>query len=597
MNTQMAYNRVKELLLARRDQGSGAWSGQLSSSALSTALAVTALEEGDDAQRKLARRGAQWLVDTINDDGGWGDTSQSPSNISTSLITRASIARHPECMGINSALSASGAWILAETGGLDVGSVATKLKQVYGDDKTFAVPILMYLALCNNKDEQWRDVPSLPFCLALLPGWCFRFLKMEVVSYALPALIAVGLCRHIRCAQLSGKKPWGRLVARRLLVKLERIQPEDGGFLEAAPLTAFVVLALQHCGYGDCEVVRKGLRFLQSTVLDDGSWPIDTNLRCWLTALAVRALSDDLRKRPQDGLRTAEWLVNSQHCHLHPYTGAPPGGWAWTDLTGGVPDADDTSATLIALFYLREFVDNSVLNKAARSALIWLLDLQNSDGGIPTFCRGWGRLPFDRSCCDITAHALEAFVFWRTLEVERGRNVLDCDLRQRIDVALKRMLDYLEAQQHADGSWLPLWFGHQQSPDKTNPVIGTARVVAGLRTFCDAAHSFCGELLTNRVRMLLHRGESFLVCTQKSDGGWSAGDAATIEESALAVAALLGSDDIDAARAADEGRNWLSGRVLEGKLESAPLGLYFSALWYDEELYPLIWSLAALRPL
>jgi hypothetical protein len=38
----------------------------------------------------------------------------------------------------------------------------------------------------------------------------------------------------------------------------------------------------------------------------------------------------------------------------------------------------------------------------------WLLDLQNGDGGIPTFCRGWGALPFDRSAPDLTAHALRA---------------------------------------------------------------------------------------------------------------------------------------------------------------------------------------------
>ena len=38
----------------------------------------------------------------------------------------------------------------------------------------------------------------------------------------------------------------------------------------------------------------------------------------------------------------------------------------------------------------------------------WLLDLQNRDGGWPTFCRGWGKLPFDRSGADLTAHALRA---------------------------------------------------------------------------------------------------------------------------------------------------------------------------------------------
>ena len=34
---------------------------------------------------------------------------------------------------------------------------------------------------------------------------------------------------------------------------------------------------------------------------------------------------------------------------VHPLTGAEPGGWGWTDLSGAVPDADDTAAALLAL--------------------------------------------------------------------------------------------------------------------------------------------------------------------------------------------------------------------------------------------------------
>ena len=51
----------------------------------------------------------------------------------------------------------------------------------------------------------------------------------------------------------------------------------------------------------------------------------------------------------------------------HPYTGAAPGGWAWTDLPGGVPDADDTPGALLALVALepgirsRAFVFNTLL--------------------------------------------------------------------------------------------------------------------------------------------------------------------------------------------------------------------------------------------
>src|SRR5581483_874435 len=46
------------------------------------------------------------------------------------------------------------------------------------------------------------------------------------------------------------------------------------------------------------------------------------------------------------------WLLHQQYRERHPYTGADPGGWAWTDLPGGVPDCDDTPGALLALHHL-----------------------------------------------------------------------------------------------------------------------------------------------------------------------------------------------------------------------------------------------------
>ena len=48
----------------------------------------------------------------------------------------------------------------------------------------------------------------------------------------------------------------------------------------------------------------------------------------------------------------AAWLMDQQYRGVHPFTGAAPGGWAWTDLPGGMPDADDTAGALVALHTL-----------------------------------------------------------------------------------------------------------------------------------------------------------------------------------------------------------------------------------------------------
>src|SRR5262249_43561266 len=102
----------------------------------------------------------------------------------------------------------------------------------------------------------------------------------------------------------------------------------------------------------------------------------------------------------------------------------------------------------------------------ALCGLAWLRSLQNNDGGWPTFCRGWGKLPFDRSGSDLTAHALRALKAWvqhsvasRVVEVINESINLGASMptpRTFARVA-ERGLAYLAREQRPDGSWLPLW--------------------------------------------------------------------------------------------------------------------------------------------
>ena len=65
----------------------GHWTGELSSSALSTATAVVALATMDwVAYGDLIGGGLHWLAENQNADGGWGDTNRSKSNISTTAL-------------------------------------------------------------------------------------------------------------------------------------------------------------------------------------------------------------------------------------------------------------------------------------------------------------------------------------------------------------------------------------------------------------------------------------------------------------------------------------------------------------------------------
>jgi len=557
---------------------SGGWTGRLSSSALSTATAIRALGCVDrQGHRQLISAGLEWLAGHVNADGGWGDTPQSKSNLPTTLLVWSAFGGER-----SDVVAGAESWLTARMGSLEPKRIAAALADIYGADRTFAAPILTMCAISGRLgqgSEAWELVPPLPFELATLPHKTFSFLGMGVVSYALPALIAIGQVRHFHRPSRNPAVRLLRNISRhRSLKKLQAIQPLGGGFLEAAPITSFVAMSLASAGLVDHPVTTGCIGFLKATVRQDGSWPIDTNLSTWVTTLSVSALAAGRNPLGDQEARTiADWLIDQHHTEPHPYTNAAPGGWAWSPLSGAVPDADDTAGAMIALHNLAP--DDARAADAAAAGAKWLVDLQNRDGGIPTFCRGWGKLPFDHSCPDLTAHALAAWGAWR--------GDLEGTLAAKVRRASARAVEYLAREQRDDGSWLPLWFGNEDAPDQGNPTYGTARVLAGLsQSGIDIPH----EILT--------RGAEWLISAQNYDGGWGgdASVASSIEETALAVDALLCVGDEQAA--IEAGAAWLVEHTDGGRrFPTAAIGLYFAKLWYYEELYPRIFTISALNRL
>ncbi len=710
-----AKQAVRTQLLDQRCPA-GHWIGELSSSPLATATAISALvlaeqhggsgilpvysPEGDVSFTDAVYQGdlseliveaVHWLARQQNEDGGWGDINQpnagpmdlpttipNVSNIATTMLVQAAFHLTGVPAKYTDLLERAEQYVQSQGGVLG-------LKKRYGVDKTFAVPILTNCALADILP--WRQVPALPFEMACLPQSWYHALNLPVVSYAIPALVALGQARHYHAPSRNPMVRSIRQAARkRSLACLETMQPASGGFLEATPLTAFVVMSLSSIGLAEHTIVRKGVEFLLASVRANGSWPIDTNLAVWNSAQAINALQWDLspqrcsvhansapgivlgdplpagsRPSPEqcdadmaslhanaksysatkdhsetrglpekdamaEAMAILDWLLNCQHRQTHPYTSAKPGGWAWTDLSGGVPDADDTSAVLLALANWKHRFGNlrqQDVDPAAGAGIRWLLDLQNRDGGWPTFCRGWGKLPFDRSSTDITAHALRALHAWKNLwHLEQT----DLQLHQQVAQATHKGLQFLENEQYADGSWIPLWFGNQQHPEEWNCVYGTAKVLI-----------MCHELGIHHQAMA-ERGLSWLADAQLACGGWGpapfpppvdaksrpesgkptiqrpkpadsgpipAGSLeaphGSVEETALAVDALLALQDqcVGAEKrvksAIEKGVHWLTEAILEDRhRDPAPIGFYFAKLWYHERLYPQIFAVQAL---
>lgn len=571
-------------LLERRNE-KGIWEGRLSSSALGVAVSVTALRFADPQKHSQSvKAGIHWLVLNQNEDGGFGDTPESISNISTSALVYAAL----NLADVDDPAVAPAREKLAgylNSAGIDIHSpsVADAILAHYKTDYTFSVPILVMCALCGipGKDA-FRKIPQLPFELALLPRSFYNMLKLNVVSYAIPALIAVGIAIHHFKNRgnpwVNRFRNWAVKPALRLL---HRLMPESGGFLEAMPLTGFVSMCLIASGHDDHEVVKKGIGFLVRTQREDGSWPIDIDLSTWVTTLSVKAL----RHQPDGVWSTADrqqitlHLAEQQYKTTHPFNGAKPGGWGWTSHSGSVPDGDDTPGAIIALIALNRDNPAEVMD-AVVAGCNWLLNLQNNDGGFPTFVRGWGKLPFDQSCADLTGHGVLAL----GLAVSTYGDKMPPVLIRKYEHALNRGVSYLINNQRSDGSLLPLWFGNQYAKDHLNPVYGTARVLTYLNDLL--ALSGFPENLRSRVSGIVIRGKEYLRSSQSEDGSWGgdAGVPGSVEETALALGALAGKDDVSRC---EKALDWLEAYHARHGIKSAPIGLYFASLWYDEELYPL----------
>jgi len=228
-----ALRSVREELLDQRGTAPH-WTGQLSTSALSTATAISALSlirkqhgKSESPLTPLISRAAQWLYHHQNPDGGFGDTDRSHSNIATTLLV---IAAWKICdfesnsnLAVSQALSK--AWSYVDRQGRWEG-----LRRRYGKDKTFVVPILSNCALAGL--VPWSEVPALPFELAALPQAWYRFVKMPVVSYAIPALVAIGQATHYHAP--TKFLPWRWVRSSRVQSSrrvLQKMQPQSGGYL------------------------------------------------------------------------------------------------------------------------------------------------------------------------------------------------------------------------------------------------------------------------------------------------------------------------------------------------------------------------------
>jgi squalene-hopene/tetraprenyl-beta-curcumene cyclase len=573
-----AFQTVRHELLALRVP-SGHWIGELSSSAFATASAASALsvvaarvkeDSRREGYRQLACRSVDWLVAGQNKDGGWGDTRRSPSNLAATMLVRAAVHLAVQTQQHADSLARAQRYIDDREG-------VAGLRRQYGGDPAMLAAILGNSALAGL--TAWSDVPAMAFDLVWLPRALRRLLETSA-SYSEPVRVGMGQARFFH--------RWPRnpltLLARRLSVGrslgvLERVQPPSGGFLEAVPWTSFLVMGLASTGRVDHPVARRGIDFLLDTVRDDASWPIETSLSVRNTAISINALAS--ASGDVGALGCLDWLLNCQRNEADRPTEAPPGGWGCNDARGSPPNVADTSTALLALSVLLKSGADAHRPKieiAAAAGISWLLAVQNVRGGWPMLGRGTRGGQFDGSGVDLTAHAMRALRMWQYWIAGRS-----------IDASIRRGMEYLAAEQRADGSWRPLWFGNPSSPNDGNPVYGTSQVLLAYRD------------LDQMENLRAQRGLDWLAAAVDPGGGWGGGvgesrGPSSVEETALAVEALLAAPHAPRRQVVlESGLQWLVQAVQESRhRQAAAIGLHPARLWYFEKVYPLAFTLSAL---
>jgi len=314
----------------------------------------------------------------------------------------------------------------------------------------------------------------------------------------------------------------------------------------------------------------------------------------WDTGLACLALLEDGAEENREELSNAlGWLGELQLLDEpgdwrpdHP--DLPGGGWAFQYENAYYPDLDDTAVVAWAMHLVS---DRDRYSERIRRAADWLRGMQSRNGGFAAFDSdnthyALNEIPFadhgallDPPTSDVSARCV-------ALMGQLGRSEDgDC---------LRRALEYLRAEQEANGSWFGRW--------GTNYIYGTWSVLSALEHVSDAD---TGDMV--------RRAAGWLQSVQHADGGWGEtndsyldaarncdGDRSTAFQTAWAMLGLMaaGEGDSEAVRRGVE--YLLSAQAAEGgwsdpEFTAPGFPRVFYLRYHGYSMFFPLWALARYR--
>jgi squalene-hopene/tetraprenyl-beta-curcumene cyclase len=314
-----------------------------------------------------------------------------------------------------------------------------------------------------------------------------------------------------KALKIAEKFPIGK--ARALATKraekwmIERF-PHSGGLSAILPAMMNSMIALKCLGYSeDHPLVKDGIRELDLLEIYD---PEDDSIRVqpcvspvWDTCISVYALGQTgLDPKHPAMEKGASWLLSKQTKLPGDWAvnnPAPPGGWFFEFFNEFYPDVDDTCMTLMALEHAQAKEGRDVQYKAMDRGVIWMLGMQNDDGGWASFDRGndkeWmTKVPFadhnamiDPSTADITSRVLESLSYRKEFTLDHP--------------VVQKAMEFIKKDQAQDGSWFGRW--------GVNYIYGTWQVLRGLKLI--------GEDMNKGY---IRRAVEWFKHHQNPDGGW-----------------------------------------------------------------------------
>jgi squalene-hopene/tetraprenyl-beta-curcumene cyclase len=483
----------------------GYWQGELETNVTIDAEDLFLRHYLEVLDARTAAATARWIRARQREDGSWATFHGGPPDLSTTVEAYVALRLVGDPTDAPHMRSARD--LIGELGGLAATRVFTR----------------MWLALLGA--WSWRTVPVLPPEQLLLPPraplsiytfgcWARQTIVALQIATALepsrPLPFALDELERgsepkqpwfDRALHAYGRRPIGplRRAALRRAVRwvLER-QEADGSWGGIQPPWVWSLIALRAYGYSlDAPAMAKGLAGLDTfTIEDDDGRRIEAcQSPVWDTALALIALLDAGLDPSHPALaRAAEWTAAREIRRRGDWSKRrrrlAPGGWAFEFANDWHPDIDDTAEVVMALRRA------GVGSDACDRAVAWMVGMQSRNGGWAAFdvdntSSLPARLPFcdfgevtDPPSADVTAHVLEALAL-------EGRAQ---------EPAARRGIEYLLAEQEADGSWFGRW--------GANHVYGTGAAVPALAACGLGGHAS------------ISRAVEWLRSVQNDDGGF-----------------------------------------------------------------------------